>query len=173
MNTFPLIAKTMAKIKPEEGAVLLTAVVILLALTIMGFALVLVTKVDLSVSSNLRMAEEALSAGEIGANMCTQVADKEGRAMEFGETKLLSSSTVEATAGYPQWSCAAIKEGLAPSRGESSLEKQETQIAYYQFRIQSTGVGRGNSKRTVETIIRVRSVVQGGGAGYHRIAYTY
>jgi len=169
MNPHPLLAKA----KPEAGAALLAAVVILLALTIMGFALLLVTKVDLSVSRNLQMAEEALSAGEVGANMCAVAANAQNTNLSFGDSVTLASSQVEATVRYPQWQCKAFKEGIAPSRGLSSLEGESTKVAYYQFRIQSKGFGRAQSVRNVETIIRVRIVVHQGDPGYSRIAYRY
>ena len=169
MNTHALIARA----KPEAGQALLAAVVILLALTIMGFALLLVTKVELNISRNFQVAEEALTAAEVGANMCAQVANARNINMSFGDTVRLASSNVEAAVRYPRWSCLATKEGLAPSRGGISMESADTQVSYYQFRIQSRGEGRAQSVRTVETIIRVRLVVHQGQPGFSRIAYRY
>ena len=175
MNTSPLIAKALRKAGSEAGAALLTAVVILLALTVMGFALVLVTKVDLTVSRNLRQAEEALNAAEVGASMCGQVAAKEGLTMDSGvwRTPPLVRDDVEKTVRLPDWTCTLVKEGLAPSRGKSSLNNQDFKIIYNQFRIHSTGIGRGQSQRTVETIIRVQAVQHHGSPGFSRIAYVY
>jgi len=169
MNTHPLSAKA----KPEEGAALLAAVVILLALTIMGFALLMVIKMDLSVSRNFMVAEEALSAGEVGTNMCAVAADVQNINLSYGDSVTLTSRDVETTVRYPQWQCKAFKEGLAPSRGLSSLESEDTKVAYYQFRIQSKGFGRAQSVRNVETIIRVRLVIHQGDPGFSRIAYRY
>ena len=166
MNTHPLLAK----VKPEEGAALLTAIVILLALTIMGFALLLVTKVDLSVSRNFQVAEEALSAAEVGAEMCALAADAQNINLIAGDTVRVKSASVESMARYPRWDCLATKEGIAPNRGASSLNSTDTQVIYYQFRIQSTGFGRAQSVRKVETLIRSRLVLHEGEGGYSRIA---
>jgi hypothetical protein len=176
MNMFALVRKA----KPEEGAALLTAVVILLALTIMGFAMILVTKVDLMVSRNFRLAEEALNASEIGASMCAQVADVHKVEMNIGQTyglfpgsTPLETADVEAGVGYSHWECQVTKEGLAPGRKLSSLESVDTKVVYYQFRIQSKGLGRAQTQRNIETLIRVKQVQHHGDPGFARIAYRY
>ncbi|OGP55748.1 MAG: hypothetical protein A2V67_13515 [Deltaproteobacteria bacterium RBG_13_61_14] len=176
MNMFALVRKA----KPEEGAALLTAVVILLALTIMGFAMILVTKVDLMVSRNFRVAEEALNASEIGASMCVQVANINKVEMIidqayglFPESTPLKTSDVEAGVGYSHWECLVTKEGLAPGRKRSSLDSADTKVVYYQFRIQSKGLGRAQTQRNIETLIRVKQVQHHGDPGFARIAYRY
>lgn len=172
-------ALTGPRTRREEGAALLTAIVILLALTIMAFALVLVTKVDLSVSRNLRLAEEAMYAAETGALMAAYEADAKGREMTLypqdGSTLSLDmASDVELSDRYPNWSAFLVKEGLAPrkytsGRGQSS----DTTINYFQYRIQSTGNSRSRVSRTIEMLVRVKQVVQSGSEGYRRIAHRY
>lgn len=176
MNTFPFLKPA----QPNEGAALLTAVVILLALTIMGFAMIMVTRVELMVSRNFRMAEEALNAAEVGAGMCAQVADLHKVEMDIGQTyglfpesTPLKTTDVLATAGPTRWECQVTKEGLAPGRGISALESTDTKVVYYLFRIQSKGLGRAQTQRTVETLIRVRQVQHQGDPGFARIAHRY
>ena len=166
--------RSAAPLAREAGAALLTAIVILLALTIMGFALVLVTKVDLSVSRNLRLAETAMYAAENGAYTTIQQAeDPANLGMAVGEVRTLGSSSVEATNAYPQWHTHMIREGLAPKVATSSIEEGENQVSYFQYRIQSKGLSQPRVLRTVEIMVRVMQIEHSGGSGYRRIAHRY
>jgi len=160
---------------PEAGAALLTAIVILLALTIMGFALVLVTKVDLSVSRNMRLAQEAVFAAEQGALAGIQEAtDNTYLDTAFGDTlPMLSSSKIEAAVRYPQWQAQITKEGYAPKGKDSSIAQAGEQVNYYQFRIESKGFSRAQVQRTVEILIRKMQIEHSGGEGASRIAHRY
>jgi len=168
MNTFALVRKA----KQEEGAALLTAVVILLALTIMGFAMILVTKVDLMVSRNFRLAEEAVYAAEEGSLAAMVMIDKSYLDLSPGDTLSPNDAYMEMPSHHPKWDFLATKEGYAPRAGRSSLEVSGQQVNYYQYRIQSQGYSRARAQRTVEVLVRVKQI-ESGGSGSRRIAAIY
>ena len=173
MNTFARVRNA----KPEEGAALLTAIVILLALTIMGFAMILVTKVDLNVSRNLRLAEQALFAAEQGGLAATIQIEKEYLDMDVGQTfdcdpAKMPCPGVAPTWGSPVWDFRVTKEGYAPKAGRSSVDISGQQVNYYQYRIQSRGSSGSRAERSIELLVRMRQI-ESGGTGYRRIAYIH
>jgi Tfp pilus assembly protein PilX len=162
----------------EKGQALITAIIFLLALTFMGFGLIVMSTIDVNSSRNLRLAEEALVSAEQGVFMgLAWAGNTETGFLELaeGDTVHLRSTT---NAGRSPWERAQFEvvmtmggeteAGAGAGTGKSGSEA--VAFVYKQVQIQSLGMvsesprsifdftQRPQIKRTVELIAKVKKL---------------
>jgi len=141
------------KEKKEQGAVLVTAIIILTLLEILGFALITMSEVEASVASNLARNEEAYYSAEQGVYMgMLWISQNSALLSQVGISQTVDSSTFQGKSQdytwgqnswpYLRWETTITNLGYAPyERG------RRTDVETYIYRIESNGQSTGQITR--------------------------
>jgi len=135
----------------EEGAALVTAIIVLTAIELLGFALTTMSQLDMSISRNMIKNEETSYAAEQGVLLGIAYVDKNRDSMKVKyQVPICSAQTrgwgsTNYTCGsdaYPQWSDTITWTGIAPpSSGMGPGTKKNT------YSVHSKGVGEDGLAR--------------------------
>jgi hypothetical protein len=158
-------------LKRDDGAALITAMVILVAMTLLGFALLTLGEIEFNIARNQRLAQQALFAAEKGAITGIRVAEANVLNMSVGSTIRIDSSAFRLRDTYPdRWTTMITKEGRAPQKrtGEEIRAGVSKMVAYL-YQIRSMGNSSASNFRTVEVLIRLRQ--KGGEELEHVVSY--
>lgn len=139
--------KAGGSVRGERGQALLMAIIFLLALTVLGFGLIMVSSLDTQSSRNLRLGEEALNTAEEGALAgMAYVSDptKGFATMSIGSGMTLDSITNSGRADKDpsQYQVHILMLGAAPVKEGDSAGKvgSVTPITYVLVRVRSRGM---------------------------------
>lgn len=153
--------------KRDEGAALITAMVILVAMTLLGFSLLTLSEIEFNIARNQRLAEQAVFAGEQGAMMGVRLADVNKLNLFVGDTLKTNSSIYSTVNLYPKWDLQIRKEGEAPGTGALfSIELTGEKMSFYLYRIWARGTSRDYIAKNVEVMIRLAQRTGAGGHHY-------
>lgn len=140
----------------EDGAALITAMIVLVAMTMLGFSLVTLSQIEFNISRNLSLAEEALFAAEEGVMTGVRIA--EASMMDLvpnGPTIKAGSEKFTGKPWYPKWEVEVSKEGLAPQKEEGfAVEWGADKMTAFLYRIRATGASRPHTTRKVEALVQ-------------------
>ncbi len=156
-------------LKQENGAALITAMVILVAMTLLGFSLLTLSEIEFDIARNQRLAEQAVFAGERGALAGVRLAEALRLELAPGDTVRAHSGLFNQRDTYPKWMMEITKEGLAPQDKGWSIEEGAEKMTFFLYRIQSVGNSRDRSYRTIEMMIRLAEKT--GSYGKHHKSY--
>jgi hypothetical protein len=162
-----LLAKRYAR--RDEGAALITAMIVLVAMTMLGFSLLTLSQVEFNIARNQALAEEALFAAEQG--VLTGVRIAEANRLSFPDPTatcpgICATSDVWTGAWYPRWEVEVVEQGLAPQeKGGQSIELGVQKMVDIQYRVRSEGSSRPHTTRRVECLVRFKK--KGSDYQYH------
>lgn|GEM_PF-1659520 len=132
---------------PESGQALVIAIVLLVAMELLGFALTTLSEVDASTAVSLVKNDEALYASEQGvvAGIYWAMTSVDATNLAVGETWTLNSIDFRGkyydkyingtySEPFPRWSAVITNVGRVPGTLQENL-------LTYQFRVDSVGIG--------------------------------
>ena len=143
------------KKRKEEGAVLVTAIILLTLMEILGFALVTMSEVESSIAANLARNEEAYYSAEQGVYMgINWIAENPYALSVGGAPQVINSSLVQGKSSsytwgqdawpYLRWETTIANIGYAPYQ-----PGRRTDYDTYWYRIESVGQSTGRITRRI------------------------